>query len=340
MIEWLTVKLHNGALALLWPFYEFAIDGNSRYYWLYCATGMAIAVWVHMRRHSGKSFEEVFFSREVWAGRSALNDYFILFAGSVLRVTALAWAYVGSMPVARWTAGVLRDLGVTGTVIDGSAIGYALALTVLVFVVDDFLRYAVHLAMHRVPELWEYHKVHHSAEELNFATAERFHPIESVLTSLSITAGIGLANGVFIAFFGDKLTPLTVFGANAFLFVFNVAGGVLRHAPVWVSFGPSVERWIISPAMHQIHHSDNPKHFDTNMGGSLAIWDRLFGTLHVAGDRKEITGFGIGPETADFRSLKTIYVRPIEQSFALMLKRLGLGGISEQHAATKITPAE
>lgn len=338
MIDWLMHKLHDAALALLWPFHEFLSDGNSRYYWLYCATGLAIAAWVHARRNTGKSFEEVFFNSEAWAGRSALNDYFVLIAGAVLRITMLSWAYVGGMPVARWVAGLLRDIGVTGTVVDSSAIGFALMLTIFVFLVDDFLRYAVHLAMHRIPELWEYHKVHHSAEELNFATAERFHPVESILTSLGITLGVAIANGIFIAFFGDKLTPITVFGANAFLFAFNVAGGVLRHAPVWVSFGPNVEQWIISPAMHQIHHSDNPKHYDTNMGGSLSIWDRLFGTLYVARDRAEITGFGIGPETQDFRSLATLYFRPIEQSVVLLARRAGLGG--KAPAAPKITPAE
>lgn len=337
MLDGLMLKLKAAGLSLVWPVYEFLADGNSRYFWLYCATGIALAAWVHSRRQAAKSFDEVFFDSEAWLGRSALNDYFILFAGAMLRMTILSWAFISAKPVADWVAGMMRAIGVTGTVIDGSAVGFALALTVILFVVDDFLRYVVHLAMHRVPELWEYHKVHHSAEELNFATAERFHPVETVLTSFAVVLGVGTANGLFIAFFGDKLTPLTLFGANVFLFLFNVVGGVLRHAPVWVSFGPQVEKWVISPAMHQIHHSDDPKHFDTNMGGSLAIWDRLFGTLYLANDRSEIAGFGIGAETKDFRSLWTIYLRPFEQSFLLLCKRLGIGA---KPAETKISPAE
>lgn len=340
MLDWLTLNLKNAGLSLFWPFYEFVNDGNSRYFWLYCATGLAIALWVHLARKETKSFGDVFFNRETWLGRSALNDYFVLLAGSVLRVTVLVWFTISAKPIAAFVAGLLHNIGVTGTEISTPTIGLTLALTLSLFVVDDLLRYVVHLVMHRVPELWEYHKVHHSAEALNFATAERFHPVETVLTSAGLVAGMGLVNGIFIGCFGDHLTPLTVFGANAFLFVFNIAGGVLRHAPVWVSFGPEVEKWIISPAMHQIHHSDNPKHFDSNMGGSLAVWDRMFGTLYIAKSQHEITGYGIGEETPAFRSLVTLYFRPFERSFALFLKRLGVSSHESPAAPAKITPAE
>jgi sterol desaturase/sphingolipid hydroxylase (fatty acid hydroxylase superfamily) len=194
-------------------------------------------------------------------------------------------------------------------------------LTLALFLTDDFLKWAVHTTMHKVPELWEFHKVHHSAEELNFLTAERHHPIENVLTSLTVALGFGLVNGIFIAFFGDKLTVQSVFGANIFMVVFNVAGGVLRHSPVWISFGPTIEKWVISPAMHQIHHSGDTRHFDRNMGVSLAIWDRMAGTLYIPKER-EISKFGIGEETTDFRSLGVIYFRPFVRAGQLIKNRL------------------
>jgi sterol desaturase/sphingolipid hydroxylase (fatty acid hydroxylase superfamily) len=339
MIDWVIENVKYAGLGLFKPYWEFLFDGKSRFFWLYCLTGIAIALWVHVRRRESKPFGDVFFNRETWLGRSALNDYFVLFAGSVLQITLLSWAYVNAKPIAAWVASLLHSIGVRGTETDGTALGVALLLTVALFVVDDFMRYVIHLVMHRVPELWEYHKVHHSAEQLNFATAERFHPVETLLASAGVTVAVGLVNGVFIALFGDHLTPVTIFGANAFLVLFNIAGGVLRHAPVWVSFGPRVERWVISPAMHQIHHSDNPKHYDSNMGGSLSVWDRMFGTIYYAKDPAEVTGYGIGPETKDFRSLKTIYWRPLEQSVALLGKRLRQVGPPAAQPP-KITPAE
>ncbi len=326
MFDWIAEQVRTAAMATLWPIYELMHDGSSRYFWLYCLTGLAIVAYVHSTRKGERRWQDIVFDRETWSGRSALNDYFILVMGSVLRLTILSWAYVSWKPIAAWVASVLVGLGVSGTVTDQTAIGLGVLLTVSLFLVDDFLRWWIHLLMHRVPELWEYHKVHHSAEVLNFTTAERIHPVEVIITSLTMTLGMALVNGIFIAVAGRHLTPVTIFGANIFLFTFNVFGGVLRHSPYWVSFGPKVERWVISPAMHQIHHSDQERHFDKNMGGSLSVWDRWFGTIYIPAEHESIK-FGIGEETKEFRTLKGIYFRPIVQSVEVLARRLkALGG--------------
>ena len=72
--------------------------------------------------------------------------------------------------------------------------------------------------------------------------------------------------------------------------------------------------------MHQIHHSGDVRHFDKNMGGALAVWDRMFGTLYIPQGR-EITEFGIGAETSDFRSLSVIYFRPFASAWGLIKGR-------------------
>ena len=115
---------------------------------------------------------------------------------------------------------------------------------------------------------------------------------------------------VFGGLFGEHLTVYQLGGANVIFFASNLIGGVLRHSPAWVSYGPRLEKWLISPAMHQIHHSSDPKHWDKNMGGGLAIWDRLGGTLYVPNGREELN-FGIGEETKDYRSLYGIYIEPV-----------------------------
>lgn len=321
MLDWLSEMLKQAAIGVLWPIQEFVNDGASRYFWLYCVTGILMA---HIITEQGKKLhkgEKPMFAPEVWKGPSALADYFVLVMGSVLRLTILSWAFLNWKTISAGVIAFLHWLGVSGTVNDSAAIGLGLLLTLTLFLVDDFMRWGLHLMMHRVPELWEFHKVHHSAEELNFATAERLHPFEVVLTSLGGALSFGLVNGLFIGLFGDKLTIATVFGANVFLVVFNVFGGVLRHSPVWVSFGPAIERWVISPAMHQIHHSQDPRHYDKNMGGSLSVWDRWFGTIYIPNGR-EIEAFGIGEETKDFRSLAVIYFRPIANSVRLLAHRI------------------
>lgn len=338
MIEWLTHNLTQAAKALLFPLYEFLVDGKSRYFWLYCVSGIAITLYCHARNKGRAPGERELFDREVWLGKSARNDYAIVLIGAALQLSILSWAYLNWKPISAYVVAVMQGFGVTGHVTDGAAVGLGLLLTVTLFIADDFMRWALHTMMHKVPELWEFHKVHHSAEELNFATADRNHPVETIITTFACMLVVGIINGLFIGAFGEKLTVATVFGANIFVVVFNVAGGVLRHSPAWISFGPSIERWVISPAMHQIHHSNNANHFDKNMGGALSVWDRMFGTIYIPKSR-EIEGFGIGEETADFRSLRVIYFRPFERAADILKARFGISS-SEAQQRTPIIPAE
>lgn len=324
MLSWINEVCTRLFFAALMPIYDFFTDTTSRYFWLYCATGLVIAAFTYRRHKEVKSFRETLADPEVWTSKSAINDYIILVITPMMRLTILSWAAVNWKTVSSSVVSALQYLGVSGTVNDSTAIVLGLVLTVVLFVVDDFLRWFVHFTFHRVPELWEFHKVHHSAEVLNFATAERHHPVEVIVNGTVLVVAHGIINGIFIALFGDKVTVTTVAGANIFLFAFNIAGGAMRHSPFWISFGPTVERWVISPAMHHIHHSDKPEHFDRNMGGSLAIWDRIFGTLYIPKGR-EIDGFGIGEETRDFRSLEVIMLRPFASCAELLRKRLHAG---------------
>lgn len=320
MLSWINETCHRLTVGALMPLYDFFTDPTSRYFWLYCATGLLIAAFTYRRHKEVKGFKETLADPSVWTSKSAINDYIILVITPMMRLTILSWAAVNWKTVSDTVVSTLAYLGVSGTVNDGTAIVLGLVLTVVLFLTDDFLRWLVHLTFHRIPELWEFHKVHHSAEVLNFATAERHHPVEVLITAAILVTAYGVVNGIFIALFGSKVTPATIAGANIFLFTFNLAGGALRHSPFWISFGPRVERWVISPAMHQIHHSDKPEHYDRNMGGSLAVWDRWFGTIHIPRGR-EIEGFGIGEETRDFRSLEVIMVRPFVACAELLRKR-------------------
>jgi sterol desaturase/sphingolipid hydroxylase (fatty acid hydroxylase superfamily) len=322
MFEWLQHQITLLVASPLYPFWKAMNDGNARFFWIYILTGLVLTGLLYWRDREAAPTARMLFKRETWTSVSAQNDYIIVLLAAVLRLTILSWAFLNYNTIAIWVASALRGIGVEGQVNDSWAVIMGLALTVTLFVVDDFIKFFGHWLMHAVPEFWEFHKVHHSAEHLNFATAERLHPAEVVFTSFLGALSIGLVNGVFIALFGDTLTVETVFGANIFLVAFNIFGGVLRHSPVWLSFGPTLERYLISPAMHQIHHSDKVEHFDKNMGGSLAIWDRLFGTHYIPKGR-EVEAFGIGEETTDFRKLGVIYFRPFTNSYEMVRARLG-----------------
>ena len=189
--------------------------------------------------------------------------------------------------------------------------------TSALFLVDDFTRFFLHWMLHKVPFLWEFHKVHHSAKVLTPFTIYRSHPVESYFYACRMAIVQGAVVGVGYYFFGATLSMYDVLGANLFVFIFNLFGSNLRHSHIWLSWGDKIESIFISPAQHQIHHSDNPIHFDRNLGSALSLWDQLFGTLIKASQVDKIS-FGAGQYDAGHNSIAAIYLKP----FAMAIKTL------------------
>ncbi|SMX31800.1 sterol desaturase family protein [Octadecabacter ascidiaceicola] len=137
--------------------------------------------------------------------------------------------------------------------------------------------------------LWPLHAVHHSAEVMTPITAYRQHPLGLFVIVAIQTSIMGLVLGVIVGTLDPQATTAEIVGVNAFTAIAVIAMANFHHSHIWISFGPIVERIIISPAQHQIHHSTNPAHYNRNYGGTLAIWDWIFGTLYLTGDDETIT---------------------------------------------------
>ena len=164
--------------------------------------------------------------------------------------------------------------------------GVATALyTVVLFVALDASRFALHALMHRVEALWAFHQVHHSAARLTPLTFHRIHPVESALYRLRGGVVTGVVAGVAYWALRDAATTWTWLGVPALGVLLNTTLGNLRHSPIPVRLPPSVEAWILlSPAQHQLHHSTDPAHYDTNYGTWLPWWDKLAGSLRPSSD--------------------------------------------------------
>lgn len=183
-----------------------------------------------------------------------------------------------------------------------------------VFVLKDFIHYWTHRAFHS-RWLWAFHKVHHSAPVLVPATASRVHFVEKIVEKLTSAVCLGLYAGVFWYACGGAISRYTLFGVTYLVFIFNGLAANLRHSHVWLSFGPVFERVLNSPAQHQIHHSDAPRHFNKNFGTNLSLWDWLFGTLYVTSSQPERIRFGTGePDHGRYLSLYSLIVTPFVET--------------------------
>ena len=142
--------------------------------------------------------------------------------------------------------------------------GLALAATIILL---DLAAYGAHAAMHRSPNLWRFHRVHHTDTMVDVTTAFRQHPIEG-LFRYGVLGSAGLLLGPDPAAF-------------ALYRLLSAVNAVFEHAninaPFWLARAMStVTTW---PYFHKIHHSRYPIETDTNYGNLLSIWDRVFGTI-------------------------------------------------------------
>jgi sterol desaturase/sphingolipid hydroxylase (fatty acid hydroxylase superfamily) len=139
--------------------------------------------------------------------------------------------------------------------------------TLCLFLTYELAHWFDHYLSHRIPLLWEFHKVHHTAEVLSPLTNFRVHPVDSVVFYNILSLLIGTTAGVLRYLqFGN---PFVLDGANVIIVAFFFATLHLQHSHVWIATTGFLGRVILSPAHHQIHHSDNPIHFDKNFGGCL-----------------------------------------------------------------------
>ena len=101
----------------------------------------------------------------------------------------------------------------------------------------------------------------------------------------------------------------------SFLYALN---GNFRHYHVSFRYPRWLEYWIQSPGMHHTHHSYLRKHWDTNLGLVTSIWDRLCGTLYIAG-RYEATPWGLPAEDqAKYTTLRDNLCTPFKEIYRIL----------------------
>jgi sterol desaturase/sphingolipid hydroxylase (fatty acid hydroxylase superfamily) len=179
--------------------------------------------------------------------------------------------------------------------------------------------------------------VHHSAEVLTTLTEMRTHPVEIIFFMNVIGLCTGIVFGAMTYLFGPGIHPFTLLNANVALMFFIVTIGHLRHSHMWIAFTGLAGRLLQSPAHHQIHHSDQPRHFNKNLGFALAVWDWLFGTLYVPEQYEKIT-FGVGAEHVHFDTLLKSFLLPFSHSANHLVRWAGSLKVRARKSAPGIAP--
>lgn len=145
------------------------------------------------------------------------------------------------------------------------------------FLIIDFVQWNTHILLHRVPWLWNFHKVHHSVKEMGFAAHLRYHWMEPVVYNSLLYIPIAIIGG-----FNVQDVSIVYF--------FSIVIGHLNHANLGWNYGP-LKFILNNPKMHIWHHvkalPEHKKH-GVNYGLTLSIWDYIFNTHHIPHDGRDI----------------------------------------------------
>lgn len=236
---------------------------HNYFYWL---LGISLAVWlleatIPWRKNQG------IIRKDFW-----LDGFYMLF--NFFLFSLVAYNAISNIAVKAFND-FLGIFGVTNLVALNVATWPVWVQWLVMFVIADFIQWNVHRMLHRVPWMWEFHKLHHSVKEMGFAAHLRFHWMETIIYKTI------------------QYIPLAMigFGIDDFFLVhiFTISIGHLNHANLNVTYGPL--RYIFNnPAMHIWHHAKNLPEgsHGVNYGISLSLWDYLFKTHYIPEDGRDV----------------------------------------------------
>ncbi len=136
-------------------------------------------------------------------------------------------------------------------------------------IVMDLAVYWQHRAFHRVKWFWRWHRLHHKDQALDISTGVRFHPVEAFLSMLWKSA--------CVVALGAPVWAVPLFEA------WLIAGSLTEHGNV--KLPPAVDhfmrQFLVTPAMHRVHHSAHSDDANHNFCFAISLWDRWFGTYRA-----------------------------------------------------------
>lgn len=172
---------------------------------------------------------------------------------------------------------------------------------VLGILIMDFIgAYLPHFTEHKIKPLWMIHLVHHSDHKVDTTTANRHHPLESVVRYVFTLFGVFIIG-----------TPIAIVMLYQSL---SLVSTQFNHANIKLpkAVDKALSYILVSPDMHKTHHHYKLPHTDSNYGNIFSIWDRFFGTYSYLDRDALIYGVDTFPDEIENNSLKSLLKQPFQ----------------------------
>jgi sterol desaturase/sphingolipid hydroxylase (fatty acid hydroxylase superfamily) len=170
-----------------------------------------------------------------------------------------------------------------------------------VLLLDFFGAYLAHFVEHKVKPLWMVHLVHHTDHKVDTTTANRHHPIESVIRFAFTLFGVFIVG-----------TPIAlVFLYQSLSLIFSQ----FTHANLKISkkLDKALSYVVVSPDMHKTHHHYRLPYTDSNYGNIFSIWDRLLGTYRYMDREKLVYGVDVFPDEKKNSHIGELLKQPFQK---------------------------
>ncbi len=176
------------------------------------------------------------------------------------------------------------------------------AFVVLGVLLLDFIgAYLAHYVEHKVKPLWMVHLVHHTDHNVDTTTANRHHPLESIIRFLFTLIGVFVVGTpIAIVFLYQSLSLVATQFSHANIKLPNKVDELLSYI-------------IVSPNMHKVHHHYKLPYTDSNYGNIFSIWDRLFGTYMKLDPKLIVYGVDTFPDEAGNGKIGTLLKQPFHK---------------------------
>lgn len=263
----------------LYPFFDWFLEPSQRTHYVFWVSSFGVALlWAAFTWSKRKHLIAQLFKKDYWLNTSSYQDYFLIVLNrGLFLVLGFSWLAI-TLSIGLAVLNFLRlfgDATEPGSLASNSFTVLGI-YTLILFLLDDCSRFLLHWLMHKFDFLFRLHQVHHSASTLTPLTTLRIHPLESLLYQFRSSLVHGTCAGASFYYVGFQADSWQVWGATAWVLVFNFLGANLRHSPIPLHYGP-LEKLFISPAMHQAHHGVTTMNY--NYGSVLSIWDRMLGSF-------------------------------------------------------------